>query len=261
MPYPTLYPEVNALLDNLLSAVKKTLGDDFVGMYLHGSLALGDFTPNRSDIDFVVVTANAISDKTFSALQDMHARVATSGLPMATELEGAYVPLNDLRGNKSDKASYPHIDSGSGETLRIQPYGSWWVVERHIFREHGIILVGPAPTTFAPSVLPDELQQAVMEILHQHWAPMLHDPVKLRQAGYQVYAVLTMCRILYTFQHGTIISKSSAATWAAQSLPEYMKALVTKALAWRNCKPFDNLNATLELVRYTLAHAHTRPPH
>ena len=41
--HPTLYPEVNVVLSLLLSQVQTTLGDRFIGLYLGGSLALGDF--------------------------------------------------------------------------------------------------------------------------------------------------------------------------------------------------------------------------
>jgi predicted nucleotidyltransferase len=49
-------PSVNAILEVLLSGVKEVLGTRFSGLYLYGSLAGGDFDPERSDIDFLVVT-------------------------------------------------------------------------------------------------------------------------------------------------------------------------------------------------------------
>jgi len=52
----TVYPEVNAVLQELLSGARALLGPRFVGMYLDGSLAIGDFDPGKSDLDFVVVT-------------------------------------------------------------------------------------------------------------------------------------------------------------------------------------------------------------
>ena len=67
MNYPTKYPEVNSVVDDMFVRVKGVLGNDVVGMYLCGSLALGDFMPNRSDVDMVIVTADEISDETFAA--------------------------------------------------------------------------------------------------------------------------------------------------------------------------------------------------
>ena len=73
LTHPTPYPDVNAVLHELLAGVQAILGDHFVGLYLHGSLAIGDFNPHRSDIDFVVVTAGELPDEMLPALEAMHA--------------------------------------------------------------------------------------------------------------------------------------------------------------------------------------------
>ena len=39
----TPYPAVNEILSLMFSSVQEILGDQFVGMYLFGSLANGDF--------------------------------------------------------------------------------------------------------------------------------------------------------------------------------------------------------------------------
>ena len=90
MAHPTPYPEVNAVLQALLSGVQDVLGDCFVGMYLYGSLAGGDFCPQRSDIDFVVATADVLPDEMIVALEAMHARIAEGNLKWAAKLEAVH---------------------------------------------------------------------------------------------------------------------------------------------------------------------------
>ncbi|HXD09520.1 MAG TPA: nucleotidyltransferase domain-containing protein, partial [Anaerolineales bacterium] len=51
---PTPYAEVNQILALLLTNAKEILEDQFVGMYLYGSLSSGDFNPETSDIDFLL---------------------------------------------------------------------------------------------------------------------------------------------------------------------------------------------------------------
>lgn len=48
---PTPYADVNEMLRELLVQAQTILGSHFVGMYLSGSLAPGDFNPHSSDID------------------------------------------------------------------------------------------------------------------------------------------------------------------------------------------------------------------
>jgi len=66
-------------------------------MYLDGSLAMGDFEPDKSDLDFVVVTDSEIPSDTFGALKGMHDRIASGPSKWARELEGSYISQRALR--------------------------------------------------------------------------------------------------------------------------------------------------------------------
>ena len=46
---PTPYSDVNAVLHDFLANIQAIVGSHFVGMYVSGSLALGDFDPDSSD--------------------------------------------------------------------------------------------------------------------------------------------------------------------------------------------------------------------
>jgi hypothetical protein len=58
--------------------------------------------------------------------------------------------------------------------------------------------------------------------------------------------------VLYTLQYGTVVSKPVAARWAQETLDQKWAALIERALAWRHDAPLDNLNETLDFIRYTL---------
>jgi hypothetical protein len=101
-------------------------------------------------------------------------------------------------------------------------------------------------------VAPQDLRRAVLGYLREWWAPMLKDPARLRSREYQAYAVLTMCRALYTLEHGTVVTKDAAARWAQETLDPRWTALIERALAWPRGAQADQLNETLDLIRYTL---------
>ena len=90
--HPTPYADVNAVLHDFLIRIQAILGKHLRGMYLSGSLALGDFDPRSSDLDVVVVTGDALSHELFVALQQMHARFDTSGFPWAAKVDAVYLP-------------------------------------------------------------------------------------------------------------------------------------------------------------------------
>jgi len=68
----TPYPSVNKIIDHLLIKISDILNGQFIGMYIHGSLALNDFAPDRSDIDLVILTENALSDSLLKKLKLLH---------------------------------------------------------------------------------------------------------------------------------------------------------------------------------------------
>src|SRR5438132_8364932 len=115
---PTPYPEVNALLQALMDGVQTVLGNHFVGMYLDGSLASGDFD-QESDIDFVVVTDIEITGDLFSALKAMHESIAAIDSPWAIQLEGSYLSQQALRRYDPANALHPNIERGRGERLKM----------------------------------------------------------------------------------------------------------------------------------------------
>jgi hypothetical protein len=233
-----------------MASVQDILGDRFLGMYLNGSLALGDFTHHRSDIDFVAVTHDGLSPEMVAALRTMHGRIATDFPRWGPELEGIYIPKHALRRYDPAGANYPHIERGGD--LIVEDLDTAWVIQYHILREHGITLIGPPPHTLIDPITPDELRQAQTDLVRDWWAPMVNDPFRLRHSGYQAYAVLTMCRILYTLHHGTIVSKPTAARWAEQADAGPWAARIERALAWREVGGETEVEETVGLIRYVV---------
>jgi len=246
----TPYPEVNAVLDVLSAHVQVILGNQFVGMYLHGSLAYGDFNPETSDIDFLVVTESSLQDKTFSVLKDMHNRLFLSGLSCSQKLEGPYLPKEVLRRHDPGHAPIPWL--GVDGHFALERLGSDWVIQRWILREKGLVISGlPLPGLIDP-VSEADLRQAVLGSLREWWSPPFPSPERFQRGEYQAYAIQTMCRSLYVLEHGRIASKPKAACWAMEKLGEPWPDLISAAVAWRPGMVFDKLEETLEFIRFAL---------
>ena len=252
--HPTPYPDVNAIVHDILIGAGGILGDNLLGMYLVGSLAAGDFDWENSDIDFIIVTAVELSSEQIAALTTMHARIAAGSSKWAVEIEGSYIPRNALRRYDPANALHPHIFRGVGEgesVLFMMQHASDWIIQRHVLREHGIVVVGPPPHTLVDPVEPEEIRDAVRDLAPVWPEPLLHDPEPLRvHDGYHAYTVVTLCRMLYTLEHGTIVSKPVAARWARGLEDGRWSALIDRAIAWA-IRP-DDLPATLDFMRYTL---------
>ena len=252
---PTPYPDVNAVLAELLASVEAILGERLLGMYLYGSLALGDFNPDGSDVDFLAVSDSDLPPDTLAALVALHARIFAVDSLWAKELEGSYVPGAALRRFERAGALHPHIDRGESE-LSVRQHEVDSVFQRYVLREHGVALVGPPPSVWLDPVTSDDLRGATVELMRIWWAPMANDPERLYFAGYQAYAVLTMCRTLYTLAHGDVVSKPAAARWAIATQDPRWAPLIERALAWRRDAGVDrsaDVPETQALIRFVAA--------
>ncbi|MBK9926339.1 MAG: DUF4111 domain-containing protein [Anaerolineales bacterium] len=252
---PTPHSDVNEMLNILFTDVKEILQNNFIGMYLFGSLANGDFD-EYSDIDVLVVTETDINNETFNALKAMHERIIKLDSPWAIQLEVSYIPQKALRHYDPTDNQHPHMDRGNDETLHIMSHDSDWVIQRHVLREHGTTLTGPDLKTLIDPVSSGNLREAVFDVLHKWLKHFLDNPQEFGRRGYQSYTVLTLCRILYTYYHGTVVSKPVAAKWAKENLGKEWTPLVESALLGRQNPGLEilpeDLNGTLDIIRYAL---------
>ncbi len=251
----TPYPDVNTLLSELLDGARGVLGRQFVGMMLYGSLASGDFDEAR-DVDVLVVTDGDLSSETFAALAALHARMGQVESRWAVQLEISYIPLAALRRHDPAHATHPRLDRGQGERLHWMTHEVDWVVQRFALRESGLVVSGPPPASLIDPVSPDALRAAMRPLLQLREQFLRDHPTDLNFRGYQSYVVLTVCRMLYTLEHGTVVSKPVAARWALAALDKRWTTLIERALAGRQAPGSgvlpEDVSGTFEFIRYAL---------
>jgi hypothetical protein len=241
-----------------LGAIRLILGDHFRGMYVDGSLALGDFDRETSDIDFIVTTDTALSDDRFLALRALHARFNASASPWATEVEAVYLPEDSFRRPDPENVPRLRIERGDAEVLVQGHSDSTWVTHWFVLRECRVVLAGPDPRTIIDPIAPQELRLAMVSLGDAWGADLRQDQSNLAHRAPLTYTVLTLCRMLYTLAFGAVVSKPTAARWAQQLQEGRWSVLIGRALAWRkDPAPQDPVtdaerHATSALLAYTL---------
>jgi hypothetical protein len=131
-----------------------------VGVYLYGSLATGDFSPARSDIDVVVILEREPDKRATRELRKMHVTLAASG-GIAARLHCLYVP--------ADTAADP---------ARPRPYWfgnrmTQWqlkVMTRAELAAAGVTIYGPWPPPTITPVPDAEIRAAVREEITGYWS-------------------------------------------------------------------------------------------
>jgi hypothetical protein len=145
--------------------------------------------------------------------------------------------------------------------LKMAAHDATWDIHRYILREHGVRVAGPPLKELIDPVTTDQLRRAASTILTGWAAGLLAAPEQIQGREYQSYAVLSLCRILYTLQIGNVATKPIAARWCQERLGPPWSTLIERALEGRQHWDIPLLSgevqATLDFIRYAVAQLHT----
>lgn len=210
------YPELRKVLEAFVKSVSAELAENLVGIYLVGSLAVGDFDLD-SDVDFLVVTRAEVTEKNTISLQVIQESIYAMGCYPAQHLEGSYISINDLTDWQTvGKKEVYYFDNGSTEIERATHDNRWHV--RWILRERGITLKGQKPEAYLQPIPAQELtreMKAAMREVMKGFEAAIDQPRCYQNSRFgQPFTVLTFCRMLQTLQTGTVQSKKAAVSWA-----------------------------------------------
>lgn len=242
---PTEYSQVNTLLADLQHEIQQVLGRKLIGFYLYGSLVWGDFDPELSDIDMLAALTDDLTDSEASALETMHAKFALRYPAWNDRIEVQYFAQRGLQTFRTETHRMGNISPG--EPFHIIDADRNWLFNWYFVQAYGVTLYGPPPQTLIPPIALSEFLQSVRE--HVEWW-QTHVDVTHERAGFRAYAVLTMCRAIYSLTHGKQVSKRAAAEWATEHLPDW-SALINEAWITRSNNERD-LPAYAETKRFVL---------
>ena len=202
------------------------LPEKLVGLYLYGSLVTGDFDHDISDIDLLAATSSDASDAEVEGLRAMHAVLAHDYKEWDDRLDVDYLSVTALNTFRTQTSRKPGISPG--EPFLVKEVGEDWLMNWYMVREKGVALFGLPPKAIIDPITQEEFVQAVRKHAAAWGGGIEIRPSRKQQA----YAILTMCRALYTQKNGEQVSKKQVALWAQHELPEWSR-LIQRALEWR----------------------------
>jgi streptomycin 3"-adenylyltransferase len=223
--------EEKAVLSRLVDILKEELTDALTGVYLHGSMALGCFHPQQSDIDILVVCREKRSSETYRRIADQLIRIEdemhlAKGFEISIVLEsavtsGQYPTPFEFHYSAYHREKYrndPAYLCGGGEDPDV-------VAHMAVIYDRGIVLYGkPIKELFQPAN-----REHVIHSIASDASSALEEI-----GDNPVYNVLTLSRVLLYIQESVIYSKREAGQRAlSEALPEHQE-LVSQCLAKYN---------------------------
>jgi predicted nucleotidyltransferase len=216
-------------MQTLEAELRTLLGENLLGIYLHGSLAQGGFQPARSDIDIIVVSEQGIEPVQQRPIVEMLLRLSKAPIPLDIYFLAKSVifpfqpPLPyDLHYNERQREHYQVMlrrDEWQNDLDQRDPMLSIYLAVLHTY---GIVLVGKPIAETLPVVPEQTLRDSLIA------ATLVERDERMRDL---VSFVLNACRTLAYLREGTLISKEESGIWGETHVPEQYAALIHQSLA------------------------------
>lgn len=224
---------------------KRILGDNLVGVYLHGSAVMGCFNPEKSDVDLLVVVNEEPTDTVKRAFLDMVVSLnengPAKGIEMSVVRRGVCKPFVyptpfELHFSKM------HLDwyRSNPEDYIAKMKGTDRDLAAHItvIRARGVCLCGES----IDEVFGEVPKQDYMDSLWYDIADAEEDI-----AEDTMYLTLNLARVRAFLQDGSILSKQEGGEWGLKNLPEKYHGLLREALSeYRGETPGYDISAAKE---------------
>lgn len=205
--------------------VRSILGEDVIGVYLHGSAVMGGLRPG-SDIDCLAVTRRRTTDTEKRSLIDQLTRISRRGDRTVRSIELEVIVQSDVRPWRYPPRSDFKYGDWLGDAFdrgelvpmgEVDPDVSLLITavlgaDRPVFGPPAAEVLDPVPTA--------DVRRAVIDHL-----PLLDGWLD----GDEANVTLTFARIWVTLETDRIVPKDVAADWVLDRIPEEHRPVLEKA--------------------------------
>jgi predicted nucleotidyltransferase len=219
-----------APLEKLVAGSREIFGDALVGVYLHGSAALGCYGPH-SDVDVVIAIERSSTPDEQHLLASLCLDVSRPTWEEETHclLELDVVVAPALRPWRHPAPLDFHYSESSREAFERGVAKPWSVDESTDLAAHltvlnaaGVVIAGEPIASVFPAVPVGDYHAAIRA--DRQWC--------LDRIGtHKLYVVLGLPRVWAGLETDDVHSKASAAEWALPRLPDELRPVLRHGLA------------------------------
>ncbi|BCN30922.1 aminoglycoside adenylyltransferase domain-containing protein [Anaeromicropila herbilytica] len=216
------------LIDQFTSMSKEIIGNKLTGIYLHGSMAMNCFNPEKSDIDLIIVIEENITDvqkmEFMKQVVKMNEQAPAKGLEISivrreyckpfvypTPFELHFSPIHEQWFQDNPENYVEHM---KGEDRDLAAHFT-------IINRYGIVLYGePIENVFG--------EVSKRDYIESIWSDV--EGAREDIADEPMYITLNLCRVLAYLKEDLCLSKKQGGEWGIAHMPERYHPLIINAL-------------------------------
>ena len=220
--------DMNSLINGFVERSKEILGDNLIGVYLHGSSVMGCFNPQKSDVDLIIVADHPLSDSDKRTYMEMtvecNATGPAKGIEMSIVLRKVCKPFvyptpyelhfsaGHLQWYRNDPDDYIRRMNGTDKDLAAH----FTIINKRGRRLYG----APIEEVFAQVPDADYMDSIRFDV----------ENAAAEITQYPMYLTLNLARVLAYREDGLILSKKEGGEWALEHLSSEYRPLIADAL-------------------------------
>jgi predicted nucleotidyltransferase len=237
--------ESQELLDKLVEYSCHIFENNLVGIYLHGSMAMGCFNGMKSDMDILVVVENAITDLQKKMFMDvivaLNDNAPAKGIEMSLvkseycknfvyptpfDLHFSTMHLNWYKSNSKD-----YIEKMNGTD---QDLAAHFVITKN----RGIVLYGKAISDVFGEIPAEAYLDSIKSDITDSQDEIIDNPI---------YIILNLCRVLAYVKDRLVLSKNEGGEWGLKNIDDKYRGLIKDAIVCYSSDQDMILNHSLAL--------------
>ena len=241
------------LLDTFVTMTRQIIREHLTGIYLHGSMAMGCFHPEKSDIDLIIVIEDSISNQ--QKLEFMHAVVRLNqqapkkGIelsivkkayccpfvyPTPFELHFSPIHLQRFYDNPQN-----YIETMHGTDIDLAAHFT-------VLQHYGIVLYGEPIKKVFDIVPPNAYLDSICADIATAHEDCNKDPISVS---------CNLCRVLAFLKEGCCLSKKAGGEWGIAHLSPNWHPLIQEILeCYTTNTPLTATQHTIDMFVDELMH-------
>ncbi len=216
------------IVESFVRESERIIGDNLVGIYLHGSAVMGCYNPEKSDLDFVVVVKENVKDETKKAFMDMV-------IALNAQTPGKGIEMSIVKREVCDPFIYPTPFELHFSQMHIKWYSE--NPDDYIRKMNGTdkdlaahfkVIKARGKCLFGLSI-----DEVFGEVPEQYYMDSLWNDIE--EATEEItdntmYLTLNLARVYAWVKEKKVLSKKEGGEWGLKNLPDKYHSLLQEAL-------------------------------